>query len=106
MKPKSGITFEVSRCNIAGAIQHILRQRPLVCEKFMQRDIKGFQIVGTRDGVIDEHIFILPDSVGPVGCLIFLCWVPRARLVDNVVCTLDIHAKSNTQFPKANRKAA
>ena len=86
---------EFSRPDIAGSVQHISSQCPLVCQQLVKFNVKSGKIIREGDGTIDIHLFGLADPIGPVGGLVLLSRIPGPRVMDNVVRRLNVDAEAD-----------
>ena len=51
---------------------------------------------------MDGHGQRLPDTIGAVGCLVFLCWVPPSAIMDDMIGGYDVAATNGATFVRNN----
>jgi len=81
--------------DIARSVQHIARQRPFGCQELIELHIKCRKIIGMDDRAIDAYFSRLTDPVSPIGRLILLGGIPGPRVVDDVVCLLNVDPEAD-----------
>jgi len=90
----------ISRCDISIRGQEIARDGPLPLNEGVKLHVKSALRITAmvEDRVVDSHWTSLSDTVGSVGCLIFLRRIPPASIMDDVVCSSDVEAGSGSEW--------
>jgi len=82
---------KLAQPNVTAAVQHVLRELPLVLEELVQLFIEGDKVLRHHDRIVNKNIPGLADPVAAVGSLILSCRIPGAGEMDHVVRCLNIH---------------